>query len=35
MDAQDEAEARARDPIAYVRAQRRRRTLLGRLLNRR
>jgi hypothetical protein len=32
MEAEDEALARARDPIAYVRAQRARRTLLGRLL---
>jgi hypothetical protein len=35
MDAQDEAEAYARDPIRYVAAQRRRRTLWGRLFGRR
>jgi hypothetical protein len=32
MDAQDEAERAAADPIAYARAQRARRTLWGRLL---
>jgi len=35
MDEQDRAEAYARDPIAYMRAERARRTLWGRLFGRR
>jgi hypothetical protein len=35
MDEQDEAERMAADPIAYIRAERGRRTLWGRLFGRR